>query len=121
MLEMLNYMTTDKGVLEFVKIMDSKKSYVGLPSNLILADTDGNIAYMMLAPTPNRKNKTPFIGARVLDGTTSENDWDGLIPVKDLPRSINPEKGYIVTANNRQTPDNVKNDYGAGLMATGRS
>lgn len=121
MLEMVTLMTKDIGVLDFVEHMVKKDAYVGLPSNLILADTDDNIAYMMLSPQPNRKNKIPFIGQRVLDGTTSENDWDGLVPVKDLPRSVNPEKGYLVTANNRQSPDNVINDYGAGLMSTGRS
>jgi penicillin amidase len=37
----------------------------------------------------------------VLDGSTTNYDWNGLIPVKELPYTINPEKGYIVTANNR--------------------
>lgn len=111
----------DLGAKDFVKKMDSKGKYIGLAINLIMADTDGDIAYMMLSPQPKRKNQTPFIGSRVLDGTTSENDWEGIVPIKDLPRSINPEKGYIVTANNRQVPDNATHDYGAGLVATGRA
>jgi len=40
----------DVGVKDFVKEMDKKESYVGLAVNLILADTDGDIAYMMLSP-----------------------------------------------------------------------
>jgi len=60
----------------------------------------------MFAAMPNRKNKTPFIGSRVLDGRTTEFDWDGFVSIKDLPKSINPKKGYIATANNRQVPDN---------------
>jgi penicillin amidase len=75
----------------------------------------------MLCPTPIRKDKTPFIGSRVLDGRTSEFDWEGLVPAKDLPRSINPERGYIVTANNRQAPENSLYDYGANNMPTGRA
>ena len=94
-------------------MLASDEPYIGLPSNLILADTDGDIAFMMLSPAIIRKNKTPFLGSRILDGTTSEFDWEGFAPVKDLPRSVNPKKGYIVTANNRQVPDNSLYDYGA--------
>lgn len=87
--------------------------FVGVGMNIAMADIEGNIGYQMFAPVPNRKNKTPFIGSRVLDGRTSEFDWDGFVDAKDLPRVINPESGYIETANNRQVPDNAKFDYGA--------
>ena len=51
---------------------------------------------------PERKDKTPFVGNRILDGTTSKFDWTGrTLPLKDMPKSLNPEKGYLVTANNR--------------------
>jgi hypothetical protein len=38
-----------------------------------------------------------------------------------LPRSLNPEKGYILTANNRQSPDKAINDYGAIALPTARA
>ncbi len=63
--------------------------------NLVLADDSGDIGYMMLAAYPDRKDKTPFIGNRVLNGETTAYDWLGLLPVTDLPRSFNPDKGYI--------------------------
>lgn len=95
--------------------------YRGVPANLIMADNvNGDIGYIMLVAFPNRKDKTPYIGNRVLDGTRTDFDWDGLIPIKQLPQSFNPEKGYIATANNRHMPDNVKTDVGATSMATGR-
>ena len=75
----------------------------------------------MAASAPIRKNKTPFSGCKVLDGTNSENDWDGYIPAKDLPRVINPKKGYIVTANNRAVTDYAKLDVGATLTSTARA
>ena len=55
-----------------------------------MADNSGDIGYMMLVAFPNRKDQTPYIGNRVLDGTTSKYDWNGLLPVKDLPHSFNP-------------------------------
>lgn len=98
-----------------------KDGYKGIAMNMIMADIEGNIGYTMLLPSPNRKNKTPFLGCRVIDGTTSEFDWDGLLPLSTSPRSYNPARGYIMTANNRQAPDNAMTDNGATQMSTGRS
>lgn len=75
----------------------------------------------MLASAPKRKQEIPYIGCKVFDGTTSKNDWDGILGSKDLPRVINPKKGYIVTANNRVMPDNVKYDLGATITSTVRA
>ena len=89
--------------------------------NMLFADTSGNIGYKLVMTIPERNDKTPFIASRVLDGTTTEFDWTGaVIHQKDLPRSLNPEKGYIVTANGRQTSDNALNDYGATTNCPGR-
>jgi acyl-homoserine lactone acylase PvdQ len=59
------------------------------------------IAFYLANNIPIRKNSKPYSGCRVLDGTTSENDWIGFVKPSDLPRVINPKKGFIVTANNR--------------------
>lgn len=80
---------------------NGKDGHKSLPMNLVLADNGGDIGYMMLVPFPNRKDKTPFIGNRVLDGTTTAYDWDGLVSISQLPKSFNPERGYIATANQR--------------------
>jgi penicillin amidase len=80
---------------------------------LILASDDGDIAYLLLGTHPIRKNKTPYAACHVQDGTTSDNDWEGIVKPKDLYRVINPKKGYIVTANNRVVTDNVETDMGA--------
>lgn len=51
---------------------------------------------------PVRKDLTPYLGCRVLDGRKSDFDWtDKTVPLKDLPRAINPKKGYLSNANNR--------------------
>ena len=89
--------------------------------NLVMADNAGDIGYMMLVPFPNRKDKTPFIGNRVLDGSTTAYDWDGLVSISQLPKSFNPKKGFIATANQRQIPDHTTDDIGATSMSTGRA
>lgn len=111
------------GVKQIMDKVDEecKNGYTSLPMNLVLADDTGDIGYMMLAAYPNRKDKTPYIGNRVLNGETTAYDWLGLLPVTELPRSFNPEKGYIQTANQRQVVDNSIDDIGATHMSTGRA
>ena len=85
---------------EFTK--DRFNSYTGFGSNILFADTKGNIGYHLIISAPVRKEKTPYIGSRVLDGTTSKWDWTGeLMPQSAMPKSLNPKKGYLATANNR--------------------
>lgn len=100
---------------------DCKDGYNGIPMNLVMADNDGDIGYMMLSSFPNRVDKTPYIGNRVLNGETIAYDWDGLVSQRQLPWSLNPEKGYIQTANQRQMSDHSSDDIGATSMSTGRS
>ncbi len=78
-------------------------STFGSPSqNFIYADIDGNIAYQTPGMIPIRAaghdGKTP------IDGSTTKYDWKGYIPFDYLPRSYNPERGYITTANNAVVP-----------------
>ena len=114
-------------VKEAFQVYDSlgKHGYQGHSVNVIMADTAGDIGYQMLATMPVRKDRTPYIGLRILDGRTSAHDWEEngarTVPLPELPRSYNPSKGFIATANNRQTSDNALNDYGSGLFSTARA
>ena len=103
--------------------MDHEDGIGGYCSNQVYADTSGNIAYQLIASVPIRKDKTPYIGQRILDGTTSEFDWETgkTTRIVDLPRSLNPSKGFIVNSNNRQAPDYAKYDYGATQTTTARA
>lgn len=65
--------------------------------NWVLADTQGNIGYQMSGLMPRRR---PGVRGLVpLPGWEPENDWQGFVAHSDLPRCINPEAGYFVTAN----------------------
>jgi len=87
-----------KDIPEIFSIFHSEfgDQYKGLGQNAIFADTKGNIGYKLIMTIPERVDKTPFIGSRVLDGTTTKFDWTGkIIDLKDLPYSINPKKGFL--------------------------
>jgi acyl-homoserine lactone acylase PvdQ len=79
-----------KSIKEAFDNFDKLGEYHGVSQNMISASDDGDIAYLLLATHPIRKNKTPYSACHVQDGTTSDNDWEGFVPTKDLYRVINP-------------------------------
>lgn len=105
--------------------------------NLLFADTDGNIFTtgesfiptrpadaMSWHPVDNPDGNAPWW---TLSGT-GEHDWTGSLDRSQVPQSLNPPSGYLVTANNDQagvTEDNnplnayayVGYDYDLGFRA----
>ena len=68
--------------------------------NLICGDVDGNISWRASALTPNRRNFT----GRLPVPATGLFEWNGFRA--DLPQTLNPQSGFIATANdNIQPPD----------------
>ncbi|MBL8166067.1 MAG: penicillin acylase family protein [Anaerolineae bacterium] len=77
--------------------------FFDVPSqNLIYADVDGNIGYQTPGNVPIRA--VGHSGLLPVDGTTDQYEWKGYIPFDDLPRILNPERGYIATANQAVVP-----------------
>jgi len=69
--------------------------------NLLYADVEGNIAYQTPGLIPIRGKGD---GTFPVPGWTGEHEWTGYIPFEELPYSLNPDSGYIVTANNKASP-----------------
>lgn len=65
--------------------------------NWVLADRQGNIGYQMSGLLPKRGDGVN--GFVPVPGWDSANDWQGIHHYTDLPRCVNPESGYFVTAN----------------------
>jgi penicillin amidase len=66
--------------------------------NLICGDVDGNIAWQASALAPQRKG---WSGRLPVPGSGAY-EWTGFR--QDLPREINPERGFIATANHNVQP-----------------
>ena len=94
---------------------EAAKDFHVPPQNLIYADVNGNIAYQMPGDIPIRAKGD---GTLPVPGWTDEYEWTGYIPFEELPYTVNPDEGYIVTANNRVPPFDYPNwitydwDYG---------
>jgi penicillin amidase len=65
--------------------------------NWVFADRHGSIGYQMSGYMPVRR--TGWTGLVPVAGWDPENDWQGFVDYTDLPRELNPERGFIVTAN----------------------
>lgn len=70
--------------------------------NVVYAGVDGTIGFMMPGLVPKRRRGD---GLSPVPGWQSEFGWDGFIPFDELPCYVNPECGYIATANNCMTGD----------------
>lgn len=94
---------------EFLKALERWK----VPSeNLVYADVDGNIGWVAAGMTPVRKGPDGKTWSGLLpvpgDG---KYDWQGFLPLKDLPQAYNPAKHFVATANHNILPP----DYGKEL------
>jgi penicillin amidase len=66
--------------------------------NLVYADREGHIGYQAPGKIPIRKSGND--GLQPQAGWLSENDWTGdYIPFDGLPNVLDPDEGFIVTAN----------------------
>ncbi|MDL5047628.1 penicillin acylase family protein [Oscillatoria amoena NRMC-F 0135] len=63
--------------------------------NMIWADRQGNIGWQVVGIAPVRKN---WNGLLPVPGD-GRYEWDGYLPIKQLPNTFNPEKGFWATAN----------------------
>jgi penicillin amidase len=76
---------------------------VGCPGqNFVYADVDGTIAYQCTGLHPIRRNGD---GSRPVPGWTDDHEWDAWIPLDELPWEVDPERGYLATANHDIQPE----------------
>ncbi|MCZ7414771.1 penicillin acylase family protein [Streptomyces sp. WMMC897] len=64
--------------------------------NLVYADTEGNIGYQAPGRIPTRGKGD---GRYPAPGWDPDYEWTGSVPQEALPYEYNPERGYVVTAN----------------------
>ncbi|MFF2178215.1 penicillin acylase family protein [Lysinibacillus sp. NPDC058147] len=79
---------------EFEKALEDFKAPA---QNFVFASKDGTIAYKANGQIPIRKQGD---GQLPVPGDSSEYGWEGYIPWDKLPTVVNPDEGFIATANN---------------------
>ena len=66
-------------------------------NNTIFADDHGDIAYLHPQFIPRRSDAFDY--TKPVDGADPATDWQGLTPLEDVPRVINPPSGYVFNTN----------------------
>jgi penicillin G amidase len=75
------------------------QEFTSPPLSYGLAFSDGTIAYRLSGEIPVRKSDEPIGYPR--DGSSSQAGWSGKIPAAYKPQLENPERGFLVAANQR--------------------
>jgi penicillin amidase len=94
------------------QFLDAAMYWKSPSENLICGDVDGNISWQASALTPNRRGTgggKSWTGRLPVPGT-GEYEWNGFR--NDLPRELNPSRGFVATANNNIHPK----DFAAPVM-----
>ena len=76
-------------------------AYSRAPSeNMVWADIHGNIGWQAVGIVPLRSN---WNGLLPVPGD-GRFEWDGYLPIKELPHAFNPPGGFLATANQENLP-----------------
>ncbi len=81
--------------------IDASASYVAPMQNMSVADDEGHIGFVVAGRLPVRKPDNDLKGLAPAPGWDERYDWLGYLPADQLPREIDPVRGWIATANNR--------------------
>jgi penicillin G amidase len=88
------------------ELAEEMKGWGTPPENQVAADTDGNIGWFPGGRTPIRPN---WDGLLPVPGDGSY-EWDGYLHQSNLPREVNPDRGWVATANQFNLPEDYSVD-----------
>lgn len=82
--------------------------------NVVYADRDGHIMYLFNGLVPKRKSGDLKFWSGIIPGDTSQTLWTGYHTYEELPKVIDPAKGYLQNTNdppwNAAWPDTLDPD-----------
>ena len=88
------------------------QNYDAPPQNVVFASKTGDIALKVNGRFPLKRQQQ---GRFVQDGSLSSNGWQGYVPMAHVPTSLNPERGFVASANQRSTDDSYPYPYHGGF------
>lgn len=83
-------------------LFEATRGWGLIDHNLVAADTGGRIGHLVRARIPRRPRANGWLP---VPGWTGQGEWQGWVPHEEMPCTIDPPGGLIVTANNRVVPD----------------
>jgi penicillin G amidase len=80
------------------ELIDTQRDWVDPVNNLLAADTGGHIAYQTRGELPVRSS--PAHRRLPVPGWDGGCEWTGIVPFAEMPRCVDPDVGFVMTANN---------------------
>jgi penicillin amidase len=84
-------------------------------ANFVAAAKGGSVFYTLVGAIPVRSTSAPLGGAMAQDGSSLAFDWQDTIPGEYKPWVLDPEAGFVFSANHRPVGDWYPLPLGAGL------
>ena len=69
--------------------------------NVLYADASGNIAYWHVGRIPR---PAPTDNVWLPRDGSGGSEWQGVVPFEEMPRALNPDQGWLVSWNNKPSP-----------------
>jgi penicillin amidase len=93
----------------FAEFRDAFATFAVPGQNMLYADAQGTIGQVMAVRLPARDGPPP--ADIILDPAEREPFWAELRGAGDLPFSVNPERGFLVSGNNRPADADIQIGY----------
>jgi len=78
------------------EFLDALRSWTAPNQNFVYADRTGTVGWALAGTVPIRNLHQ---GERPVSGWDGEYEWEGFIPFEELPKSFDPQEGYVASAN----------------------
>ncbi len=82
--------------------IDALRDWAAPAQNFVFADVQGNFGYWCCGTVPVRVKGDGLLPVPGWDG---EYEWSGFVPFEELPHVVNPESGFVASANNKVGED----------------
>lgn len=83
------------------------------PLNIVYADVHDNIGYWVTGSVPIRSKGQGLVPQ---NGWSGDYEWKGMVPFEEMPHSLNPEKGFVLSCNHKVISDSYPHFLGAVWM-----
>jgi penicillin G amidase len=103
------------------ELLDAGRYFTAPHQNVVYADREGHIGFVAPARLPVRRADNEAMGRVPVPGWDAKYDWQGFLPMEEMPASFDPPSGVIVTANHKITPPGYKPFISADWFAPYRA
>jgi penicillin amidase len=96
-------------VRSFDEFREALSVWPALSQNMVYADVNGTIGWQLFGQAPIRRKG---YGTLPLPGWDPNAGWEkGHVPFAQLPFAVNPDEGFLATANNQPNRDDPQNPF----------